>query len=84
MVVQLFSPATPTPLGLDDLLERPVCISICIHRIQENNIVKAVSKNILLGWRDGLVVKSTDCSSRGPEFDSQQPHGGSQPSVMGI
>jgi len=27
------------------------------------------------------VVKSTDCSSRGPEFDSQQPHGGSQPSV---
>jgi hypothetical protein len=29
------------------------------------------------------VVKSTDCSSRGPEFNSQQPHGGSQPSVMG-
>jgi hypothetical protein len=28
------------------------------------------------------VVKSTDCSSRGPEFNSQQPHGGSQPSVM--
>jgi hypothetical protein len=25
----------------------------------------------------------TDCSSRGPEFKSQQPHGGSQPSVMG-
>jgi len=31
------------------------------------------------GWRDGSVVKSTDCSSRGPEFYSQQPHGGSQP-----
>jgi hypothetical protein len=29
------------------------------------------------------VVKSTDCSSRGPEFNSQHPHGGSQPSVMG-
>jgi hypothetical protein len=28
------------------------------------------------------VVKSTDCSSRGPEFSSQQPHGGSEPSVM--
>jgi len=26
--------------------------------------------------------KSTDCSSRGPEFNSQQPYGGSQPSVM--
>jgi len=34
------------------------------------------------GWRDGSAVKSTDCSSRGPEFNSQQPHGGSQPSVM--
>ena len=35
------------------------------------------------GWRDGSVVKSTDCSSSGPEFNSQQPHGGSQSSVMG-
>jgi hypothetical protein len=31
----------------------------------------------------GSVVKSTDCSSRGPEFNSQQSHGGSQPSVIG-
>jgi hypothetical protein len=36
----------------------------------------------LLGWRDGSAVKSTDCSSEGPEFKSQQPHGGSQPSIM--
>jgi hypothetical protein len=28
-------------------------------------------------WRDGSAVKSTDCSFRGPEFKSQQPHGGS-------
>jgi hypothetical protein len=34
------------------------------------------------GWRDGLEVKSTDCSSEGPEFKSQQPYGGSQLSVM--
>ena len=32
-------------------------------------------------WRDGSGVKSTDCSSRGSEFISQQPHSGSQPSV---
>ena len=32
--------------------------------------------------RDGSAVKNTDCSSGGPEFKSQQPHGGSQPSVM--
>jgi hypothetical protein len=30
-----------------------------------------------------FVGKSTDCSSRGPEFNSQQPHGGSQSSVTG-
>jgi hypothetical protein len=34
------------------------------------------------GWRDGSAVKSTDCSPGGHEFKSQQPHGGSQPSVM--
>jgi hypothetical protein len=28
------------------------------------------------------VVKSTGCSSRGPRFNSQQPHGCSQPSVI--
>jgi hypothetical protein len=28
-------------------------------------------------------VKSIVCSSRGPEFNSQHPYGGSQPSVMG-
>jgi hypothetical protein len=36
-----------------------------------------------VGRRDVSVVKSTYCSSRGSEFKSQQPHGGSQPSVMG-
>jgi hypothetical protein len=35
------------------------------------------------GWQGSPVVKSTDCSSRGPEFKSQQPRGGLQPSVMG-
>ena len=35
------------------------------------------------GWRDGSVGKNTDCSSRGPEFNFQQLHGSSQPSVMG-
>jgi hypothetical protein len=37
----------------------------------------------LRGWREGSAVRSTDCSSRGPEFNSQQPHGGSRPSAMG-
>ena len=33
-------------------------------------------------WRDGSVVKSIACSSRGPGFNSRQPYGGSQPAVM--
>jgi hypothetical protein len=27
-------------------------------------------------------LRALDCSSPGPEFKSQQPHGGSQPSIM--
>jgi hypothetical protein len=34
------------------------------------------------GWRDVSGVKSTDCSSEGTEFKSQQPHSCSQPPVM--
>jgi len=41
-------------------------------------------KTIKWGWRDGSVVKRTDTSSRGPEFNSQQPHSGSQPSAVGF
>jgi hypothetical protein len=49
----------------------------------EFNPQKPLLKNQLWGCRDGSAVKSTDCSSRGPEFNSQQPHGDLQPSVMG-
>jgi ribosomal protein L37AE/L43A len=45
-----------------------------------NRLIHVEKKN--LGWRDGSVGKNTDCSSKGPEFKSHQPHGGSQPSVM--
>jgi hypothetical protein len=34
------------------------------------------------GFRGGSVVKSADCSSKGPEFNSPKPHGESQPSVI--
>lgn len=33
------------------------------------------------GWRDGSAVKSIDCSSRSPEFNSQHPHGSHQLTV---
>ena len=59
----------------------------CLKKInkQTNKQTKptTTTEKDVLGWRDGSVIKSTDCSSRGPEFNSQQPHGGSQPSVLG-
>jgi hypothetical protein len=48
----------------------------------ETGSVVFYKKNKREGWRDGSEVKNTDCSSEGPEFKSQQPHGGSQPSVL--
>jgi hypothetical protein len=55
-----------------------------LHTHERVNTHKSVYATMSMwGWRDSSVVKSTDCSSRGPEFKSQQPHGGSQPSVMG-
>jgi hypothetical protein len=46
-------------------------------------LVGAIRGHQIRGWRDGSAVKSTDCSSRVPKFNSQPPHSGSQPSVMG-
>jgi hypothetical protein len=50
-------------------------------RKEQASIFKTMSEKAL-GWRDSSVGKSTDCSSKGPEFKSQQLHGGLQPSVM--
>jgi hypothetical protein len=53
-----------------------------LHKPWPSTLRKVRVKNSKPGWRDGSVVKSTDCSSKGPKFKSQQPHGGSQPSIM--
>jgi hypothetical protein len=45
--------------------------------------LNGVLKIVIRGWRDGSAVMNTDCSSKGPEFNSQQPDGGSQLSAMG-
>jgi len=55
----------------------------CSWSDQNKDLVPAFKIYMGWGWRDGSEVKSIDCSPRGPEFNSQQPHGGSQPSVMG-
>jgi hypothetical protein len=50
----------------------------------EEQSYKLLTRVWVWGWRDGSMVKRTGCSSRGPEFKSQQPHGGSQPSAIGF
>jgi hypothetical protein len=63
--------------------------AILIQTTTLYNILLKADQNFTLkvntqgGWRDGSVVKSTDRSSRDPEFNSQQPHGSSQLYVMG-
>jgi len=53
------------------------------HHLLQSEFEATCLKNVFPGWRDGSERKSTDCSSRGSEFNSQQQHGGSQPSVTG-
>ena len=56
-----------------------VCLYICDYELLKG----FHRKKKKWAWRDGSAVRSTHCSSRGPEFNSQQPHGDSQPSVIG-
>jgi hypothetical protein len=51
------------------------------RRVCTIDVRNFIYKTRVLGWRDGSVVKSADCSSKSPEFKSQQPHGGSQLSI---
>jgi len=43
-----------------------------------------LSSMVSWGWRDDSVVKNSGRSYRGPRFDSQHPHGGSQLSTMAV
>jgi hypothetical protein len=67
--------------------ERSLGVTIINFQKTQPRIIKYFKKKKkkknTSSWRDGLVVKSPGCSPRGPEFNSQQLHGGSQPSVMG-
>jgi hypothetical protein len=50
---------------------------------EKNRKANRQNKHTRQGWRNGSAVKHTDYSSRGLEFNSQQPHSVSQPSIMG-
>ena len=65
-----------------------VCAFVCVC-VDQRTTLGVVSQKIdrlihrELGTGDnGSTVKSTVCSSTGLEFNSQKPHGGSQPSIL--
>jgi hypothetical protein len=64
------------------LMEQEIISTEDKSRTNGGKSLKVKTRRSKQGWRAGSAVKSTDCSSEGPEFKSQQPHGGSQPSVM--
>jgi hypothetical protein len=55
------------------------------------NVISQIEKNkyhLIIFYKTSRLeraqrLRALDCSSRGPEFNSQQQHGGSQPSVRG-
>jgi hypothetical protein len=67
-----------------------VCLCVCMYMCVFVFVFVCVCvgqtgynlRRIGRGWQDGSAGKSTDYSSKGPKFKSQQPHGGSQLSVM--
>jgi hypothetical protein len=48
-------------------------MAICHQNKQPKNLnhMFSVIEIVFLDWRDGLAVKSSDCSSRDPGFDSR-------------
>jgi hypothetical protein len=50
--------------------------------IQLQNVDLNIKRKPTGAWRNGSEVESSGCSSRGPEFNSQQLHDGSYPSIM--
>jgi hypothetical protein len=47
-----------------------------VRAIQRNPVSKKEKqkeKHVFEGWKDSSWVKSTECSSKGPEFNSQHP-----------
>jgi hypothetical protein len=60
-----------------------VYIFICSRRVGADKVNMIVKKIAIIGAGEmAQQVRAPNCTSEGPEFKSQQPHGGLQPSVM--
>jgi hypothetical protein len=68
-VAHFFNPSTwEAETGISEFEVSLVC------RVS-SRMVGTAQRNLV--FKDGSAVKSTGCSSRGPEFNSQHPHSGS-------
>jgi hypothetical protein len=54
---------------------------IVYHERGYSKLKSHIKKKKLGAGEMAQWVRAPNCSSKGPEFKSQQPHGGSQPSV---
>jgi hypothetical protein len=73
---EIYYPLWPSQALGTNALHAHIC------RKTQTCICKINLKKKKWGWRDDSGVKSTGCSSRGSEFNSQQPHGCSEPSIV--
>jgi hypothetical protein len=55
---------------------------VCKDKVGKSFTIPASQESLSGAGEMASWVRAPDCSSVGPEFKSQQPHGGSQPSVM--
>lgn len=75
-----FSAGSPSPQGRGESSASPPAGGEgAIARIKLVGFIAFLFQSFCIktksqGWRGGLAVKSTDCPSRGPEFNSQHPH----------
>jgi len=60
-----------------------VCSDGPVGAMHRGSFSQLFKMPVTWGWGDGSVLKGTGFSFRGHEFNSEQPHGGSQPAVMG-
>lgn len=52
----------------------PYCYRYIVYTLNFRIDKVGIGKKIL-DWREGSVIKGTDCSPKGFEFKSQHPHG---------
>jgi hypothetical protein len=83
VLAHIFNPRTEETEADKSLSSRQSWFTKLIPgQVRQGYLVRSCLKNKKQGAGEmAQQVRAPDCSSEGPEFKSQQPHGGSQPSI---